>query len=96
MGFSPATLKTLRVNATGVTALASGTRVYGVHWVTPVAGGRVTISDGSTVMIDFDVPAVASAGYLNLQQGGVRFQTSVNVVTLSTNVLITLVYDPPQ
>ena len=92
-------LKTLRVTATGATGLASSTRVYGVHWASPVAGGRVTIRDvdgSGAIMIDFDMPAAVSAGFLNLQQGGVRFGTAVHVSALPGSSQITLVYSPPQ
>lgn len=93
--YSPAKLKTLRVTATGA-VLSAGVRVYGVHWSSPVAGGRVTITDGTNTQIDFDMPAAVAAGYLNLQQGGVFFVGAPNVTALPASSQITLVYDPPQ
>lgn len=94
--YSPAQLKTLRVTATGA-VLSAGVRVYGVHWCSPVAGGRVTITDGTATQIDFDMPAAVAAGYLNLQQGGVWFRAGApNVTALPASSQITLVYDPPQ
>jgi hypothetical protein len=91
-------LKGVRVAATG-DILAGSTRIYGIHWSGPVAGGRVTIRDasvGGTIMIDFDTPAAVSSGYIDLAPFGVYFPTKPHCSALVAGTVLGIFYSPPQ
>lgn len=88
-------LKGARITATG-TLLAGPSRIYGVHWFSSAVGGLITVRDGGAggvTMFAFTVPV--GAGYINLEQNGVKFNTDVHV-TLPATTEITAFYDPPQ
>lgn len=84
----------VRVTGTGA-AITGGARLFGLHYATTAATGRITLADSSatgTPLVDLDAAPAAGSEHVELGQG-VVFAGGVTVTALTNVTAVSLVYD---
>lgn len=82
------------VTATG-TLVNAPCRVLGVYWRAAATAGTIVLKDGGgsgVTRMTINTPAAASAGFIPVANGGMRFGTDVHA-TLTTADGVMVVYD---